>query len=134
MFCVHWYLHLYIHMYIHAYIHPYINNMLRTRVYTSVYQYGCIYIFEIFFFLVKLSFAFMKTSVHTRVYTCINIHVCIQIYVCIYGCIYTFFFFLGKRFVINFFTIFLGVWHMDFVKLIPFWGFLKTWAKDKLFV
>ena len=117
VFCVHWYLHPYIHMYIHAYIHPCINK----GVYTFLKNFV--------FFLVKLSLLLWKqVYIHAYIHPRINIHVCIQIYECIYGCIYIFFL-GGKRFVINFFTIFLGVWHMDFVKLIPFWGFWKHGLK-----
>ena len=129
--CIYIYTCTYTGIYIHISI-----TCVRTRVYTSVYQYGCIYIFEIIFFLGKIEFCFYENKcTYTRIYmyqyTCMHTDICVYIWVYIH---FFFFFFLGKRFVINFFTIFLGVWHMDFVKLIPFWGFLKTWAKDKLFV
>ena len=97
VFCVHWYLHPYIHMYIHAYIHPCINM----GVYTFLKKKN---------FLGKTESCFYENKfTYMRVYIRVSIYMYAYRYMSVYMGVYTFFFFLGKRFVINFFTIFLGV-------------------------
>lgn len=92
----------------------FLKNMMM--VFKKCFWKECMHIFGkgIFFF-----FFWLKMSIYTFVYTYIYQYTsaCVYICVCIYGYIYIF---LGKK---KWFL--LKVWHMDFVKFTPFWGFWK---------